>query len=404
MKDYKQIIASKINAPLDNAEIVSLITETADDNFGDYAFPCFKLAKAMRMSPVAIAQKLAGEIALDNDVVKVEAVNGYLNFFINRQDFINDALYGVVSCGDTYGNDVIGKGKTICIDYSSVNICKSFHIGHLSTTALGSSLYKIFTALGYNVVGINHLGDYGTQFGKMIVAYKLWSNEQAVREHGVAELQRVYVKFHQEEAEHPELTDEARAWFVKVEQGDAEATKLFQMFKDVTLRDVQEIYDRLNVKFDSWNGESFYMDKMDEPLQMLRDKGLICESQGAQVVDLSDYNMPPFLLLKSDGSSLYATRDLAAAVWRKKEYDFDKCLYVVAYQQNLHFKQLFKVLELANLPWAKDMVHVAYGMVSLEDGAMSTRKGNVVLLRDVLNKAVSKSLETIVAKNPDLEN
>ncbi len=404
MKDYKQIIASKINAPLDNAEIVSLITETADDNFGDYAFPCFKLAKAMRMSPVAIAQKLAGEIALDNDIVKVEAVNGYLNFFINRQDFINDALYGVVSCGDSYGNDVIGKGKTICIDYSSVNICKSFHIGHLSTTALGSSLYKIFTALGYNVVGINHLGDYGTQFGKMIVAYKLWSNEQAVREHGVAELQRVYVKFHQEEAEHPELTDEARAWFVKVEQGDAEATKLFQMFKDVTLRDVQEIYDRLNVKFDSWNGESFYMDKMDEPLQMLRDKGLISESQGAQVVDLSDYNMPPFLLLKSDGSSLYATRDLAAAVWRKKEYDFDKCLYVVAYQQNLHFKQLFKVLELANLPWAKDMVHVAYGMVSLEDGAMSTRKGNVVLLRDVLNKAVAKSLETIVAKNPDLEN
>ena len=404
MKDYKQIIASKINAPLDNAEIVSLITETADDNFGDYAFPCFKLAKAMRMSPVAIAQKLAGEIALDNDIVKVEAVNGYLNFFINRQDFINDALYGVVSCGDSYGNDVIGKGKTICIDYSSVNICKSFHIGHLSTTALGSSLYKIFTALGYNVVGINHLGDYGTQFGKMIVAYKLWSNEQALREHGVAELQRVYVKFHLEEAEHPVLTDEARAWFVKVEQGDAEATKLFQMFKDVTLRDVQEIYDRLNVKFDSWNGESFYMDKMDEPLQMLRDKGLICESQGAQVVDLSDYNMPPFLLLKSDGSSLYATRDLAAAVWRKKEYDFDKCLYVVAYQQNLHFKQLFKVLELANLPWAKDMVHVAYGMVSLEDGAMSTRKGNVVLLRDVLNKAVAKSLETIVAKNPDLEN
>jgi len=404
LKDYKQIIASKINAPLGNAEIVSLITETADDNFGDYAFPCFKLAKVMRMSPVAIAQKLAGEIALDNDIVKVEAVNGYLNFFINRQDFINDALYGVVSCGDSYGNDVIGKGKTICIDYSSVNICKSFHIGHLSTTALGSSLYKIFTALGYNVVGINHLGDYGTQFGKMIVAYKLWSNEQAVREHGVAELQRVYVKFHQEEAEHPELTDEARAWFVKVEQGDAEATKLFQMFKDVTLRDVQEIYDRLNVKFDSWNGESFYMDKMDEPLQMLRDKGLISESQGAQVVDLSDYNMPPFLLLKSDGSSLYATRDLAAAVWRKKEYDFDKCLYVVAYQQNLHFKQLFKVLELANLPWAKDMVHVAYGMVSLEDGAMSTRKGNVVLLRDVLNKAVAKSLETIVAKNPDLEN
>ena len=227
---------------------------------------------------------------------------------------------------------------------------------------------------------------------------------ETLKHNGVAELQRLYVKFHQEEVNHPELTDQAREWFVKVEQNDAEAKKLFDMFKEITLNDVMEIYDRLNVKFDSWNGESFYMDKMDGPLQMLRDKGLITESQGAQVVDLKDYDMPPFLLIKSDGSSLYATRDLAAAVWRKNEYDFDKCLYVVAYQQNLHFKQLFKVLELANLPWAKDMIHVAYGMVSLEDGAMSTRKGNVVLLRDVINKAVSKSLETIIAKNPNLEN
>lgn len=404
MKDYKQIIANKINTPLEKAEIVSLITETADDAFGDYAFPCFKLAKVMRMSPVAIAEKLAAEIALDEDVVKVEAVNGYLNFFVNRIELINDAIYGVLNAGERYGDDTVGNGKTICIDYSSVNICKSFHIGHLSTTAIGSSLYKIFTALGYNVVGINHLGDYGTQFGKMIVAYKLWGDYDTVRKKGVAELQRLYVKFHQEEAAHPELTEQAREWFVKVEQGDAEAKKLFEMFKEITLNDVKEIYDRLNVKFDSWNGESFYMDKMDAPLQMLRDKGLICESQGAQVVDLSDYNMPPFLLIKSDGSSLYATRDLAAAIWRKQEYNFDKCLYVVAYQQNLHFKQLFKVLELAELPWARDMVHVAYGMVSLEDGAMSTRKGNVVLLRDVINKAVSKSLDTIVAKNPNLEN
>lgn len=404
MKNYKEIIANKINTPLEKEGIVSLITETADDNFGDYAFPCFKLAKVMRMSPVMIAQKLASEIQTDDTIVKVEAVNGYLNFFINRSDFVNDVLYGVVNDGDKYGNDTIGNGKTICIDYSSVNICKSFHIGHLSTTAIGSSLYKIFTALGYKVVGINHLGDYGTQFGKMIVAYKLWSNEQAVKENGVAELQRVYVKFHQEEANNPALTDEARAWFVKVEQGDPEAKRLFEFFKETTLNDVKEIYDRLHVQFDSWNGESFYMDKMDGPLNMLRSKGLIAESQGAQVVDLKDYDMPPFILLKSDGSSLYATRDLAAALWRKDEYDFDKCLYVVAYQQNLHFKQLFKVLELAELPWAKDMVHVAYGMVSLEDGAMSTRKGNVVLLRDVINKAVDKSLQTIVAKNPNLEN
>lgn len=404
MKNYKQIIANKINTPLEREEIVSLITETADDNFGDYAFPCFKLAKVMRMSPVAIAQKLAGEIQLDDDITKVEAVNGYLNFFVNRQGFINDALSDALEAGEGYGNDTIGNGKTICIDYSSVNICKSFHIGHLSTTAIGSSLYKIFTALGYKVVGINYLGDYGTQFGKMIVAYKMWGDYDKVQKEGVAELQRLYVKFHQEEANNPELTDKAREWFVKVEQGDNEAQELFEMFKEITLNDVKEIYDRLNVRFDSWNGESFYMDKMEEPLQMLRDKGLIVESQGAQVVDLQDYDMPPFLLIKSDGSSLYATRDLAAAMWRKNEYDFDKCLYVVAYQQNLHFKQLFKVLELANLPWAKDMAHVAYGMVSLEDGAMSTRKGNVVLLRDVINKAVAKSLETIVSKNPNLEN
>ncbi|MDE7454534.1 MAG: arginine--tRNA ligase [Clostridia bacterium] len=404
MKDYKSIIANKINTPLEREEIVSLITETADDNFGDYAFPCFKLAKIMRMSPVAIAQKLASEIQTDDTVVKVEAVNGYLNFFVNRMDFVQDTLSQVLADGEKYGNDVIGKGKTICIDYSSVNICKSFHIGHLSTTAIGSSLYKIYSALGYNVVGINHLGDYGTQFGKMIVAYKLWGDYKTVQQKGVEELQRLYVKFHQEEADHPELTDQAREWFVKIEKGDKEATQLFEMFKEITLNDVKEIYQRLNVKFDSWNGESFYNDKMDKPLQMLRDKGLISESQGAQIVNLNDYDMPPCLLVKSDGSSLYATRDIAAAIWRKQEYDFDKCLYVVAYQQNLHFKQFFKVLELAELPWAKDLIHVPYGMVSLEDGAMSTRKGNVVLLRDVIDKAVAKSLETIVAKNPNLDN
>ena len=244
MKDYKQIIANKINAPLEKAEIVSLITETADDNFGDYAFPCFKLAKVMRMSPVMIAQKLAEEIQPDDDVVKVEAVNGYLNFFVNRRQFTNDAIYDVLKAGESYGDDVIGQGKTICIDYSSVNICKSFHIGHLSTTAIGSSLYKIFTALGYKVVGINHLGDYGTQFGKMIVAYKLWGDYDKVQKEGVAELQRLYVKFHQEEALHPELTEQAREWFVKIEKGDGEASKLFEMFKEITLNDVKEIYGK----------------------------------------------------------------------------------------------------------------------------------------------------------------
>ncbi|MGN1066448.1 MAG: arginine--tRNA ligase [Candidatus Fimimonas sp.] len=411
MTDYKQYIADKIYNSLaqDGVDVQcesvkSAVVAAADDAFGDFAFPCFPLAKVMRTSPVAIANQLAQKIVADDVITQVQAVNGYLNFFVNRKQFVREVLAEIALAEDNYGNDTVGNGKTICIDYSSVNICKSFHIGHLSTTALGSSLYKMYKALGYNVVGINHLGDYGTQFGKMIVAFKLWGDKKTVEEKGVAELQRLYVKFHQEEAENPELTEQARHWFAKIEQGDKEAQELFEFFKQITLADVKEIYDRLDVRFDSWNGESFFNDKMDEPLKMLEEKGLVTESQGAKVVDLSAYNMPPCLLVKSDGSSLYATRDIAAAIWRKKEYDFDKCLYVVAYQQNLHFKQFFKVLELADLPWAKDLVHVAYGMVSLEDGAMSTRKGNVVLLRDVINKAVEKALSIITAKNPDLEN
>lgn len=402
MINYKQYIASKINVDLSQQDIETCVTEIADDALGDYAFPCFRLAKTMRMSPVAIAQKLADEIKADGVITQVNAVNGYLNFFVDRTALIKDVLSDVLSQDVNYGNDTVGNGKTICIDYSSVNICKSFHIGHLSTTAIGSSLYKLFSALGYKVIGINHLGDYGTQFGKMIVAFKLWSNKEAVEQKGIAELQRVYVKFHEEEEKDPSLTEQAREWFARIEKGDKEAQELFLFFKKITLDDVKEIYDRLNVTFDSWNGEAFFNDKMDKPLELLQQKGLIKESQGAKVVDLSAYNMPPCLLVKSDGSSLYATRDIAAAIWRKNEYDFDKCLYVVAYQQNLHFKQFFKVLELAGFDWAKDLVHVAYGMVSLEDGAMSTRKGNVILLRDVINKAVEKAGEIITAKNPDL--
>ncbi len=404
LNDYKQIIASKISVPLPQSEVEDMIVAVSDDSLGDFAFPCFKLARLMHMSPVAIAEKLANEVQTDEHIVKVQAVNGYLNFFVNRVELMWDVISDVFASRGSYGNSDMGAGKTICIDYSSVNICKSFHIGHLSTTAIGSALYKIYTALGYNVVGINHLGDYGTQFGKMITAFKLWGDRELAEREGVKELQRLYVKFHQEEPNHPELTEQARAWFVKIERGDPEAQELFEFFKRVTLAEVMQIYARLNVKFDSWNGESFFNDKMDAPLALLRKKGLIVESQGAQVVDLQPYGMPPCLLVKSDGSSLYATRDIAAAIWRKNEYNFDKCLYVVAYQQNLHFKQFFKVLELAGFDWAKDLVHVAFGMVSLEDGSMSTRKGNVVLLKDVIDKAVSKAREIISAKNPDLKD
>ncbi len=403
MLNYKKLIADKIDAPLDKTELESLVSPAADDSFGDFAFPCFKLARVMRQSPVQIAEKLAAAVQTDEHIVKVQAVNGYLNFFVNRAEYVSDVVNDVLSANGLYGNSDMGVGKTVCIDYSSVNICKSFHIGHLSTTAIGSALYKIYAALGYKVVGINHLGDYGTQFGKMIVAFKLWGDRAKAESDGVKELQSLYVRFHKEEPDHPELTEQAREWFARIEKGDAEALELFEFFKKITLDEVKTVYDRLNVKFDSWNGESFFNDKMDKPLQLLRDKGLITESQGAQVVELEDYGMPPCLLVKSDGSSLYATRDIAAAVWRKQEYDFDKCLYVVAYQQNLHFKQFFKVLELAGFEWAKDLVHVAFGMVSLEDGAMSTRKGNVVLLKDVLDKAVSKARDIIADKNPDLD-
>ncbi len=402
--NYKSYVASLIDAPVATEEIEQYVTETSDDNFGDYAFPCFRLAKVMHMSPVQIAENLANKIKPDDVVSKAEAVNGYLNFFLNKQKVADEAFSTAVKLADSYGTSSEGADKTICIDYSSVNIAKSLHIGHLGTTAIGNSLYKLYKTLGYNVVGINHLGDYGTQFGKMIVAYKKWGDTINLQEQGVKGLQELYVRFHKEEETNPALTDEAREWFSKIENGDKEANELFELFKKITLDDVMEIYQQLNVNFDSWNGESFYNDKMAEPLAFLESKGLVSVDQGAKIVDLTDDGMPPCLLVKSDGSSLYATRDIAAAFYRHNTYHFDKCLYVVAYQQNLHFKQFFKVLEKAGCDWAKDLVHVAYGMVSLEDGAMSTRKGNTVFLRDVLRLAVEKSLDVISAKNPNLPN
>lgn len=404
MFDLKKHIADNIKSDIDKQLLYSAIINTADDSMGDYSLPCFKFAGMLRKSPVMIAEQLKNDFVCDKYICDVKAVNGYLNFYVNRSEMLTDTVCEILNKGEEYGNSTEGNGKTICLDYSSVNIAKSLHIGHLGTTAIGGSLYKLFGALGYHVVGINHLGDYGTQFGKMIVAYKLWGNDETIKEQGVKALQDLYVRFHREEEEHPELTEQARQWFVRIEKGEEEAVRLFEYFKKITLDDVKVVYDRLNVKFDSWNGESFYNDKMDKPLQFLESKGLVTVSDGAKVVDLSDYNMPPCLLVKSDGSSLYATRDIAAAFYRKETYNFDKCLYVVAYQQDLHFRQIFKVLELAGLPWAKDMVHVAYGMVSLEEGSMSTRKGNTVFLKDVLDKAVAKSMDIICAKNPDLPN
>ena len=403
--DYKKYIAERLHAEGVSAEeLAALIVCPPDPAMGDYALPCFKLAKTLRKSPAAIAESLCADFTADEVIGKAEAVNGYLNFTVNRTGMVGDILKKVLSEGARYGASDMGGGRVVCIDYSSVNIAKRFHIGHLSTTVLGAAIYRIMNFLGYKAVGINHLGDYGTQFGKLISAYKLWGDREEVEKQGVSALNELYVRWHKEAETHPEMEDEARAYFKKIEEKDPECLALFDWFKELTLKDVARIYELLDVRFDSYAGESFYSDKMAPVVEELREKGLLKESQGAQIVDLEAYDMPPCIILKKDGSSLYATRDMAAAIYRKNTYDFYKCLYVVAYQQNLHFKQFFKVLELMGKPWAKDLVHVAYGMVSLEEGAMSTRKGNVVFLEDVIDKCIEKAYAIVSEKNPDLEN
>lgn len=409
--DYKKYIAEHLHIDgVSEEELYDLIALPPNLEMGDYALPCFKFAKLMRKSPVMIAEELKQSVMSDEVIMsdkvlsEVSAVNGYLNFKINKTGFVAATLDRILKEKERYGASEEGAGKTICIDYSSINIAKPFHIGHLSTTVLGGALYRIFNFLGYKSVGINHLGDYGTQFGKLISAYKRWGDKKTIEEGGIRALNELYVRFHREAEEHPEYDDEARAYFKKIEQGDEECLTLFRWFKELTLKDVQKIYDLLDIHFDSYAGESFFSDKMQPVVDELREKGLLIESRGAQVVDLEAYGMPPCIILKSDGTSLYATRDMAAAIYRKETYDFDKCLYVVAYQQNLHFKQFFKVLELMGKEWSKDLVHVAYGMVSLEEGTMSTRKGNVVFLEDVINKCIEKAYTIIDEKNPDLEN
>jgi len=384
-------------------EIRRLLAVPPDANLGEYAFPCFRLSKALRMAPPKIAQTLA-ENWKGEEVARAVAVNGYLNFFLNRVNFARETLHQVLSAGEDFARDTMGQGKTVCIDYSSINIAKRFHIGHLSTTMMGNALKRIYDHLGYKTVGINHLGDWGTQFGKMICAFKRWGNREEVERGGVAALSELYVRFHQEEEKHPELEEEGRAWFKRIEDGDEEALSLFTWFKELTLRDTDRVYKLLGVTFDSYAGESFYNDKMQIVIDTLREKGLLEESKGAMVVNLEPYDMPPCLILKADGATLYATRDLAAAIYRQNTYHFDKCLYVVAYQQDLHFRQVFKVLELMDYPWAKDCVHVAFGMISYEGQALATRKGHVVFLEELLDQAQQKALDIIREKSPDLPN
>ncbi len=382
----------------------ALLEVPPDNKLGDFAFPCFKLSKALRMGPPMIAQKLAA--AIDRpEVCTAQPVNGYLNFFLNRGNFAKDTLQKVMAAPERWGSGNEGEGKTVVLDYSSINIAKRFHIGHHSTTMIGNSLCRIYGFLGWHTVSVNHLGDWGTQFGKMICAYKKWGNKEEVEKGGVDAMTALYVRFHEEAEKNPELENEGRAWFKKIEDGDPEALEIFNWFKDVTLKDASRVYDKLGVQFDYYTGESFYHDKTDRVVNELKEKGLLTESDGAQVVDLSDDNMPPCLILKSDGTTIYATRDLAAIFYRKDTFHFDKCLYVVAYQQDLHFRQVFRVVEKMGYPWAKDqLVHVAFGMVSYEGQSLSTRKGHVLYLDELLDRAVEKALAIIEEKSPNLEN
>ena len=410
--DMKQIIAGRIadaaqasfeNCALTVADVTAMLETPPDKKLGDYALPCFRLSKTLRRAPQMIASALAERMS-GEEIDRVEVVGGYLNIFVSRGSLAEGIVKAVLANPGRWGSSEVGRGKTVCLDYSSINIAKRFHIGHLSTTMIGHSLKRIYDFNGYTTVGINHLGDWGTQFGKMICAYKKWGNREKVEAGGVQAMVDLYVRFHAEAEKDPSLEDEGRAWFKKIEDGDPEAMEIFSWFKEVTLKDTQRVYDLLGVSFDSYNGEAFYNDKMGPVVDELREKGLLVESQGAQVVQLEEYGMPPALVLRSDGATLYITRDLAAAFYRHNTYHFYKCLYVVAYQQNLHFKQLFKILELMGHDWYKGMEHVSFGMVSYEGRALSTREGYVVYLEDLLNKAIEKAREIIEEKSPNLPN
>jgi arginyl-tRNA synthetase len=403
--NYKSKVAELIKAhvELDVETIEGLIEIPPKPEMGDYAFPCFQLSKTMRKAPNMIAEELKNNMSTEG-FERIENLGPYLNFFVDKGVFAENTIKMVLEAGDNYGASNIGEGKTVCVEYSSPNIAKPFHIGHLFTTAIGNALYKMFKKEGYNTVGLNHLGDWGTQFGKLISAYDRWIDEEALEKAPIDELLRIYVKFHEEAKNDPSLEDEARANFKALETGDERATALWTRFRNLSLKEFERVYDLLGVKFDSLAGEAFYNDKMEVIVNELRDKGLLVESNGAQVVMLEEYNMPPCIVLKGDGASIYATRDLAAAMYRKKTYDFHKCVYVVGTPQALHFKQVFKVLELAGHEWSKDCVHVGFGLVKFADRKLSTREGTVILLDDLFREAVEKTMEVINEKNPELEN
>lgn len=407
MIDFKREVVNciyEIENSLSKEEIEDLIEIPPNNDMGDYAFACFRLAKTFRKTPNLIAEELSDKIEGGEYFEKVQNVGPYINFFINKNKLAQVVLKAIETKQDKFGSTDVGKGRKVLVEFSSPNIAKPFHIGHIRTTVIGNSLYKIFQFQGFDTVALNHLGDYGTQFGMLIAAYKKWGDKKAIEASPINELLKLYVKFNAESEEDESLRDEARYWFKELEGKNPEAVELWQWIRDISLKEFNKVYDMLNIKFDSYNGESFYSDKMPKVIEEMEDKGLLQESEGATIVDLEPYGMPPALIKKKDGSTLYITRDIAAAMYRKEHYDFYKNIYVVASQQNLHFKQWIKIIELMGYDWANDCIHVPFGMVSLEEGTLSTRKGRVVFLEDVLNKAVESTLKIIEERNSDLEN
>lgn len=394
---------SKVLVEMSEEELMKTMEIPPEEKMGDLALPCFAMAKKMHKNPMQIAKELVEKLNDQTEelgIEKVESVGAYCNIHLKRDLFVKKCFESLQK--EKYGVSQIGAGKTVCMDYSSPNIAKNFHVGHLRTTVIGNSLYKIYQKLGYNVVRINHLGDWGTQFGKLIVAYKLWSSEEQVKEKGIEELLRIYVKFNDESENNESLIVEAREWFVKMEQNDPEALKIWNWFKEISMVEFERIYDLLGISFDSYLGESFYRDKVPALVEKLKDMGLLVESQGAQVIDLEKYNMPPCLITKSDGGSTYHSRDIAAILYRKEQYNFEKCLYVTGLEQSLHFKQIFTAIEVMGYDWSEGLIHVPYGLVSLAGEKLSTRGGNIIYAEDILKEAIERAYNAIIDKNPSL--
>ncbi|WP_311481201.1 arginine--tRNA ligase [uncultured Anaerococcus sp.] len=406
MKDYKEIIAEKLEGKelgLSKDDIYQLIEIPPQENMGDYSFPCFQLAKTLRKNPAQIATELASTLDLE-DFAEVKNVGPYINFFLDRKKFENQVINAIIEKKENYGKSDMGKGKTAIVEFSSVNIAKPFHIGHIRSTVIGDALRNIHEFLGYDTIATNYIGDYGTQFGTMIAAYKLWGDDDKLNKNPIKELLNLYVRYNTEASENEEMMEVARQEFKNLEEGEEEATRLWSWFKEISFNEFDRVYKLLDIDFDNYKGEAYYSKYMPAILEELKEKNLLVESDGAQIIDLSEFDLPPSIIIKSNGSSAYITRDIATAINRKKEYNFDENLYVVATQQNLHFQQLWRILELMGYDLYKGCKHISFGMVSLKDQTLSTRKGQVVFLEDVLNKAIDKTREIMESREDTVDN